>query len=394
MEHLSAPISQLGSTVSSASPPQTSIPESNGNAQQPRFAMIPDAPSQNHISGIHFDGQDPGTEPSIHQVSELVREIFRPLESDHSGSNASYSFSPDDLSTGYPDLYAHTFSATQPLIQVLSTVDASRSTWGMAKETTILSSWGDSELLLIVSCFLRLLTTYDKIFIFWHNLLESSTKNGLTLGTLDNCMPYLLPPVSIGMFLEPRCSLAQLRLVVETCSNMYDDLGRSLQHISNSVTGRDRIAAADRTTYLSDAVFELVVSREWLTRSKRDKMLDLIEDNAVQRKIEELISSFGMPSNHPGQNFLGIDIPISVWLRNTEDMLKIVLDLDFQALVAADDEVSEGDRGTVSAGWEEVYVDGKIDNVEDGKRLYPPCSEYINVGDGSKPSTRPADISF
>ncbi|KAF2248962.1 hypothetical protein BU26DRAFT_540414 [Trematosphaeria pertusa] len=70
----------------------------------------------------------------------------------------------------------------------------------------------------------------------------------------------------------------------------------------------------------------------------------------------------------PGWKIDDHDITISVWVRSTDDMLKIVMDPDFQALVAEDEMTTDGSKGTISAGWEEMYVeDGKIVNVEEGK---------------------------
>jgi hypothetical protein len=76
-------------------------------------------------------------------------------------------------------------------------------------------------------------------------------------------------------------------------------------------------------------------------------------------------------------------------------MMAIVMDPDFQALIAGDDEVVDPERATVTAGWEEVYVeDGNIVNIEDGKSLYPPFTECIKAGDASKPTSAPSDLSF
>jgi hypothetical protein len=65
-------------------------------------------------------------------------------------------------------------------------------------------------------------------------------------------------------------------------------------------------------------------------------------------------------------------------------MQAIVTDPDFQSLIAGDDAIIDVENATVSAGWEEVYIeDGKIVNIEDGKSLYPPFTESVKVGDPS-----------
>lgn len=98
----------------------------------------------------------------------------------------------------------------------------------------------------------------------------------------------------------------------------------------------------------------------------------------------------------PGFKIDDHDAMISVCVRKTDDLVAIVMDPDFQALVAGDAEVTDMERGTVTAGWEEVYVeDGKIVNVdEDGKSTYPTFAECLKASDESERMETPADIVF
>ena len=66
-------------------------------------------------------------------------------------------------------------------------------------------------------------------------------------------------------------------------------------------------------------------------------------------------------------------------------MTAIVMDPDFQALVGADNEMQDGERGTVDMGWEEVYVeDGRVVNVgEGGESEYAPYGAAKDAGRGS-----------
>lgn len=97
----------------------------------------------------------------------------------------------------------------------------------------------------------------------------------------------------------------------------------------------------------------------------------------------------------PGWKIDAHDVMISVWIRTPESMMAIVTDPDFQALIAGDDEVIDNDKATVTAGWEEVYVeDGKIVNIEDGKSLYPSFVECEKLGAAGKRTTAPADLTF
>lgn len=96
----------------------------------------------------------------------------------------------------------------------------------------------------------------------------------------------------------------------------------------------------------------------------------------------------------PGFNIADWDATISVYVRTTEQMMAIVMDPDFQALVAGDNDYVDTERATVTAGWEEVYVDnGEIVNVVDGQSQYPPYSECIKLADASQPTPK-KDIEF
>ncbi|RYN18569.1 hypothetical protein AA0112_g11473 [Alternaria arborescens] len=84
----------------------------------------------------------------------------------------------------------------------------------------------------------------------------------------------------------------------------------------------------------------------------------------------------------PGWKVDDHDISVAVWVRTSEQMQAIVTDPDFQSLIAGDDKIIDVENVTVTAGWEEVYIeDGKIVNIEDGKSLYPPFAECVKVGD-------------
>ncbi|KAF2106509.1 hypothetical protein BDV96DRAFT_607380 [Lophiotrema nucula] len=82
----------------------------------------------------------------------------------------------------------------------------------------------------------------------------------------------------------------------------------------------------------------------------------------------------------PGWSIDDHDIFISVYVRKVDDLVKIVMDPEFQALVAGEDDIVDGMRGTVSAGWEEVYVeDGKIVIVVEWESMYPGFEEAVEV---------------
>lgn len=69
-------------------------------------------------------------------------------------------------------------------------------------------------------------------------------------------------------------------------------------------------------------------------------------------------------------------------------MQAIVMDPDFQSLVAGEDEICDQTRAKVTAGWEEVYVeDGKV--VDDDYGTY---EERISAGSGSVATDAPEGI--
>jgi hypothetical protein len=73
-------------------------------------------------------------------------------------------------------------------------------------------------------------------------------------------------------------------------------------------------------------------------------------------------------------------------------MQAIVTDPDFPSLIAGDDAIIDVHNATVTAGWEEVYVeDGKIVNIEYGNSLYTPFKESVKVGDSSVRSEMTAE---
>ena len=81
---------------------------------------------------------------------------------------------------------------------------------------------------------------------------------------------------------------------------------------------------------------------------------------------------------------------ISVWVRSTDDMMAIVLDPDFQSLVAGENEICDTERAHLTAGWEEVFVeDGKV--VEG---VFGSYDERSNVGASSKRSEIEGDIKL
>ena len=99
--------------------------------------------------------------------------------------------------------------------------------------------------------------------------------------------------------------------------------------------------------------------------------------DAVKEKLPWLV--------RPGWEIDDHDIQIQVYVRTTDQLLAILSDPDFQALMAEEDagDLQDPSKATICAGWEEVYVDNnEIVNIEDGKSLYGTYQERVSSGDG------------
>ncbi|GKZ24595.1 hypothetical protein AbraIFM66951_011999 [Aspergillus brasiliensis] len=90
----------------------------------------------------------------------------------------------------------------------------------------------------------------------------------------------------------------------------------------------------------------------------------------------------------PGWEIEDHDIMVSVYVPNAETAQAIVMDPDFQSLVAGEDEICDQTRAKLTAGWEEVFVeDGKVVDED-----YGSFEELIALGQDSKPTSAPEGI--
>lgn len=82
----------------------------------------------------------------------------------------------------------------------------------------------------------------------------------------------------------------------------------------------------------------------------------------------------------PGWSIAEHDITIEFWVRSEAQMMEILHDPDFQALLAEEGDMVDAERAELTVGWEEVYVeDGKVVNVADGKSEYPPFTKSVEL---------------
>lgn len=220
------------------------------------------------------------------RLAEIAKRIFQTCESWRASSDAGGRNQGSSIN-GYPDQYAELFSASQSLMSALSGVVGKEH----GKEATISGTIGDSEILMILSCYLKLLSGYDRIFDFWSHVLESTHLGHAPPSSMRDTLLNLLPPVSIGLFLAPTCYVSQVRLVLEVTGKLYQELSQSLERISMALVARDRIACAERISYVSDTTVELVMGKNRSVAVKKEVVSKLIEDKDIQKRLETHLST-------------------------------------------------------------------------------------------------------
>jgi hypothetical protein len=95
----------------------------------------------------------------------------------------------------------------------------------------------------------------------------------------------------------------------------------------------------------------------------------------------------------PGWKIDDHDAVIQVYIKTPEQMMAIVSDPDFQSLIAGDDDFVDASKASVTAGWEEVYVeDGKIVNAEEGKSVYPSFAECMKLKEAGHATSIPPEM--
>lgn len=90
----------------------------------------------------------------------------------------------------------------------------------------------------------------------------------------------------------------------------------------------------------------------------------------------------------PGWKLDDHDVSISMYVPNPETLQAIIADPEFQSLVAGEDHILDQERATVTAGWEEVFLDeGKIVDVERES-----WEALTAMGQDSKKTSAPDDV--
>ncbi|KAF2258896.1 hypothetical protein CC78DRAFT_548761 [Lojkania enalia] len=191
---------------------------------------------------------------------------------------------------GSLDLYTHTFNASQALAKVVHLTKDSCCGHEQSGSLPI----DDADLVLTLSCFLKLLSRYDTIFRLWLDVIDHSmvyhddTLPSLALSSLRGDMMRLLPPVTIGLYAAPHFHFSQIQLTLDVSTNMMGELGEALEILATNVTGRNRRANVNVLTHVGDTTIELVMEKMRAVVGRKETVMKKMEDTAVKQRIEAL----------------------------------------------------------------------------------------------------------
>jgi hypothetical protein len=216
-------------------------------------------------------------------LSSIVHDIF------HNLGTLQLEVRALDGSIRYPEVYARIFQASQAFVQLLKDVESGIAPFLNLKDRTC-TEVEDADIICTMSCFLKLLTGYERIFTFWLDLMTSPLEDATIKATFCRRITQLLPTVSIGSFVAPTCYLSQLRLVLDVAGHMYDELQNSLKRFAKTLNERDRATSMERISYVSDTTTELVVSRERLVASKKQKVLECSQDKGLEKRFDIMLA--------------------------------------------------------------------------------------------------------
>ncbi|RYO45739.1 hypothetical protein AA0116_g13098 [Alternaria tenuissima] len=217
-------------------------------------------------------------------LSSVVHDIF------HNLGTLRLEFRALDGSIQYPEVYARIFQVSQAFVQILKDVETQDAPFLDPKDRTC-AEVEDADIVCTMSCFLKLLTGYDRIFTFWLDLMTSSLEDATVKATFRHTITHLLPTVSIGSFVAPPCYLSQLCLVLDVAGRMYDEFQDGLRRFAKTLNERDRAISMERISYVSDTTTELVIGRERSVALKKQKVLECSRDEGLKRRFDTTLVS-------------------------------------------------------------------------------------------------------
>ncbi|CAG5137794.1 uncharacterized protein ALTATR162_LOCUS210 [Alternaria atra] len=212
-------------------------------------------------------------------LSSVAHDVFHNLGTLRLESRAL------DGSIQYPEVYARISQVSQAFVQLLKDVEYGHAPFLDLKERTY-AEVEDADIICTMSCFLKLLTGYERIFTFWLDLMTSSLEDAALKATFRHTITHSLPTVSIGSFVAPPCYLSQLRLVLDVAGCMYDEFQNSLKRFAKALDERNRATSMERISYMSDTTTGLVVSRERSVALTKQKVLECSRDEGLKKRID------------------------------------------------------------------------------------------------------------
>jgi hypothetical protein len=214
---------------------------------------------------------------NLEPLTEAVKRIFRNVETHE------ILVQPDQFSM-YPNSATLAFDTSAELVHALADI-----TKHSNRDKTVAYQLDDSELVLVASCFLKVITRYDEFFSCWLVLLQDTQDELRSSNVSLDRILKLLAPISIGPIRASTCYMAQLYLIIDMSSNGYRDMSQTLDSIARMIGERDHMTSVGKITYVSETMFQLVMSKERIVKSKMDNLLSMMGNEKVMQRLEDVL---------------------------------------------------------------------------------------------------------
>ncbi|PSN67738.1 hypothetical protein BS50DRAFT_620231 [Corynespora cassiicola Philippines] len=225
------------------------------------------------------------TSVNISQIVELIDRLFASTGNENK-DELPFIYRRSRLFMNFKsERYSRTFNAVQSMARFITLLGHRH-----GNDNFNHGDIQDSEVVLIVSCFLKIIENFDKIFKFWLLLLNADPESDDIQSYCSGGASYFFPMFSIGNFSTPINSSAQFRLIMEISLNVYKQMSESLSDLTRILSKRNRVSSAERITYVSDTILELAMGRERAVKEKLQESLGLMEDKVIQDRLDSLLS--------------------------------------------------------------------------------------------------------
>lgn len=226
----------------------------------------------------------------IYSIAEISTKIFQPSgPSDHIAANNP----PIDQPLPRADFYCETFSSSYSLVKTLVSYNNSVTAVETDSSGRTTVAVDDADFLLVLASYLKLINRYDLIFTSWLTLIEpemQETFHQARSETIRSTILQVLPPNNVASILAPTCYVAQIRLVLEISQKMFQKLSSSLEGVANKITGELLSATRSSVGHISHTTLELIMGRERIVQSKKNKLMGLMENSSLRDRMEHHLS--------------------------------------------------------------------------------------------------------